>query len=60
MKELAFIEMSSCMERCVIDGGLVPHSQCSLRENPKFLQNFRPKNIILSAYFSGWRNTQLL
>jgi hypothetical protein len=23
---------------------LVPHSQCSLRENPKFLQNFRPKN----------------
>jgi hypothetical protein len=22
----------------------VPHSQCSRRENPKFLQNFRPKN----------------
>jgi hypothetical protein len=23
---------------------VVPHSQCSLRENPKFLQNFRSKN----------------
>jgi hypothetical protein len=26
---------------------LVPHSQCSLRENPKFLQNFRSKNNTL-------------
>jgi hypothetical protein len=26
---------------------LVPHSQSSLRENPKFLQNFRPKNNTL-------------
>jgi hypothetical protein len=25
----------------------VPHSQCSLRENPKFLQNFGPKNNTL-------------
>jgi hypothetical protein len=25
----------------------VPHSQSSLRENPKFLQNFRPKNNTL-------------
>jgi hypothetical protein len=25
----------------------VPHSQCSLRENPKFLQNFRSKNKTL-------------
>jgi hypothetical protein len=24
---------------------LVPHSQCSLRENPDFLQNFRSKKI---------------
>jgi hypothetical protein len=23
----------------------LPHSQCSLRENHKFLQNFRPKNF---------------
>ncbi len=26
------------------DNDLVSHSQCSLRENPKFLQNFSPKN----------------
>ncbi len=25
----------------------MPHSQCSLRENSKFLQNFRPKNNTL-------------
>jgi hypothetical protein len=25
----------------------VPHSQCSLRENPKFLLNFRSKNNTL-------------
>jgi hypothetical protein len=30
---------------------LVPHSQCSLRENPKFLQNFRSKNKTLKANF---------
>jgi hypothetical protein len=28
---------------------LVPHSQCSLRENPKFLQNFRPKSNTLKG-----------
>jgi hypothetical protein len=28
---------------------LVPHSQCSLRENPKFLQNFGPKNNTLKG-----------
>jgi hypothetical protein len=27
--------------------GLVPHSECSLKENPRFLQNFRPKNSTL-------------
>ena len=27
----------------------VPHSQCSLREKPKFLQNFRPKNNTLKG-----------
>jgi hypothetical protein len=26
---------------------LVPHSQCSLRENPKFLQNFSSENNAL-------------
>jgi hypothetical protein len=31
---------------------LVPHSQCSLRENPKFLQNFKSKNYILKSNFS--------
>jgi hypothetical protein len=30
---------------------LVPLSQCSLRENPKFLQNFRPKNGTLGENF---------
>jgi hypothetical protein len=30
---------------------LVPHSQCSLRENPKFLQNFRYKNNKLKKKF---------
>jgi hypothetical protein len=27
----------------------VPHSQCSPRENPKFLKNFRPKNNTLTG-----------
>jgi hypothetical protein len=31
---------------------LVPHSQCSLRENPNFLQNFRPKNNTLKGNVS--------
>jgi hypothetical protein len=31
--------------------GLVPHSQFSLRENPKFLQNFRSKNNTLKEKF---------
>jgi hypothetical protein len=30
---------------------VVPHSQSSLRENPKFLQNFRPKNNTLLGNF---------
>jgi hypothetical protein len=30
---------------------LVPHSQCSLRENPKFLQKFRYKNNTLKEKF---------
>jgi hypothetical protein len=30
---------------------LVPHSQSSLRENPKFLLNFRPKNDMLRNSF---------
>jgi hypothetical protein len=30
---------------------LVPHSQSSLRENPKFLQNFRHKNNTIKANF---------
>jgi hypothetical protein len=30
---------------------LVPHSQCSPRENPKFLQNLYLKNYILRANF---------
>jgi hypothetical protein len=30
----------------------VPHSQCSLRENNKFLQNFRPKNNTLRENFN--------
>ncbi len=30
---------------------LVPHSQCSLKENPKFLQNFRSKNNTLKENF---------
>jgi hypothetical protein len=30
---------------------LVPHSQCSLRENPKFLKNFRSKNNTLKETF---------
>jgi hypothetical protein len=29
----------------------VLHSQCSLRKNPKFLQNFRPKNNTLKDNF---------
>jgi hypothetical protein len=29
----------------------VPHSQCSLRKNPKFLQNFRSKNYTLIEKF---------
>jgi hypothetical protein len=29
----------------------VPHSQYSLRENPKFLQNFRAKNNTLKEKF---------
>jgi hypothetical protein len=29
----------------------VPHSQCSLRENPKFFQNFRSKNNTLKEKF---------
>jgi hypothetical protein len=33
-------------------GELVPHSQCSLRENPKFLQNFRFKNNTLRENIS--------
>ncbi len=32
-------------------GHLVPHSQCSLKENPKFLQNFRSKNNTLKETF---------
>jgi hypothetical protein len=31
--------------------GLVPHSQCSYREIPKFLQNFRSKNYTLKENF---------
>jgi hypothetical protein len=30
---------------------LVPFSQCSLRENPKFLKKFRSKNITLEEKF---------
>ncbi len=30
---------------------LVPHSQCSLVESPKFLQNFRPENNTLKENF---------
>jgi hypothetical protein len=30
---------------------LVPHSQCSLRENPKILPNFRSKNNTLRETF---------
>jgi hypothetical protein len=30
---------------------LVPHLQCSLRENPKFLQNLRYKNNTLKDFF---------
>jgi hypothetical protein len=29
----------------------VPHSQCLLKENPKFLQNFRSKNNTLKENF---------
>jgi hypothetical protein len=29
----------------------VPHSQHSLRKNPKFLQNFRSKNNALKHFF---------
>jgi hypothetical protein len=32
----------------------VPHSQCSLRENPKVLQNFRPKNNTLGENFDQY------
>jgi hypothetical protein len=35
----------------IISNLQVPHSQCSLRENPKFLQNFRSKNNTLKANF---------
>jgi hypothetical protein len=28
-----------------------PHSQCSLRKNPKFLQNIKPKNNTLGEDF---------
>jgi hypothetical protein len=31
---------------------LVPHSQCSLRKNPKFLQNFRSINNTLKENFN--------
>jgi hypothetical protein len=31
------------------DGNLVPYSQCSLRENPNFLKNFRPKKNALKG-----------
>jgi hypothetical protein len=30
---------------------LVPHSQCSLKENPKFYQNLRSKNHTLKEKF---------
>jgi hypothetical protein len=30
---------------------LVLHSQCSLRENPRFLQNFKYKNNTLREFF---------
>jgi ribosome assembly protein YihI (activator of Der GTPase) len=35
----------------LINSKLVPHSQYSLRQNPKFLQNFRPKNNTLRYIF---------
>jgi hypothetical protein len=30
---------------------LVPHSQYSLKENPKFLENFKPKNSNIKETF---------
>jgi hypothetical protein len=48
----------------MISKDLMPNSQCSLRENPKFLQNFRPKNntlknnckvlILFNIYHFNW------
>jgi hypothetical protein len=42
----------------------VPHLQCSLRENPNFLQNIRSKNNTLkekgSAWSSGLRHNSIL
>ncbi len=32
----------------------VPHSHCSLRENPYFLQNFRPKDSVLRENFNWY------
>jgi hypothetical protein len=31
--------------------GMVPHSQCSLKENPKILQNLRSKNNTFGENF---------
>ena len=35
-----------------IAGNQGPHSQGSLKEIPKFLQNFRPQNNILKSIFN--------
>jgi hypothetical protein len=45
----AWLLTSCCIKNTLIV--LVPHSQCSLRENPKFLQNFRTKNNTLKGIF---------
>ncbi len=38
---------------------LVPHSQCSLRENPKFLQNSRSKNNTLRPAIDGHKHSNI-
>jgi hypothetical protein len=40
-----------CLEQNVIISLQVPHSQCSLKESPKFLPNFRHKNNTIKVNF---------
>jgi hypothetical protein len=46
-----FQKSSNFLIKIYVKKAQVPHSQCSLRENPKFLQNLRSKNNTLKATF---------